>query len=192
MRTVLFAAVLLLTAVSVSANPVWNDEVVLEFEDGGNCSWPYVGQPIKVRVVLTEPVFAQEGISAFSFRVERTFSAMLTSETNLMGPPDFFLGSAEIDGMTCPASPDCATPDSHGRIPVAELEYVFTGTPGTLTVLGHSTEGMAFVDCGLSQQWWNTYGERNVAGFGMEPPGGCHSASSVEDLSWGAIKALYH
>ncbi|MBD3366586.1 MAG: hypothetical protein GF405_00260 [Candidatus Eisenbacteria bacterium] len=175
------------TVSSAFANPVWNDEVVVEFSDGQNCVWPHPGQVITARVVLTEPGYAQDGITAFAFRIDRTFGGFVVETRNLLG--GLMIGSLESEGVSVGAA-TCVTPDGQGRIPIVEIDYFYDGMPGLLSVLWHVDEGATFVDCDQNYHTWYNDSERNVGGVGMEPPGGCYE-SPVAEMSWGAVKALY-
>jgi hypothetical protein len=188
MRVLVCALALVVAAVPAIANPVWNDEMALEFDDGSNCAWPYDGQPVTVRVVLKDLSMDWEGVVGVSFRLERTFTGVLLDQRSLLGG-DIWFGSVEEEGVVF-VSPDCVVP-SDGRVPVAEFDYMFLGDPGLLTVEGHASDGPAFADCSTAIRFWNTDLELNTVGFHVEPPGGCHGASPVGDASWGSIKALY-
>ncbi len=191
MRATLCILALVITVSPASANPVWNDGVIVEFADGQNCVWPsYPNQVITARVVLTEPILAQAGIVGFAFRIERTFGGWVLDTRNLLDPGGLMAGSVEGDGLSL-ASATCVLPDEQGRIPIAEIDYVYLGPPGLLTVTGSLLDGQTFVDCEVAWQSWYTYEDLNTGGVGEVPPAGCFN-SPVETLSWGSIKAMYH
>jgi hypothetical protein len=77
-------------------------------------------------------------------------------------------------------------------LPLAEVSYLYQGTPGTLRLRESYTSGLRIVDCVGGVHWIDeTYlGFHRYGGVGVESPWGCYP-TSVEPVSWGAIKALY-
>jgi hypothetical protein len=193
MRALWCAVVLLIAAVPVMGNPILEDVVQLELDDGTNCVWtPF--QAFTIYVSLTHPVEAAEGITEFAFRLDIDAPiGYLMDERSLLTDPGQAIGSVTGDGLVCVVPEGCVGPDGQGRILVAAVEYFFTGEPGLITLDEHATEDFGFRTCSGESRWWNYeyWPEPPSIGVFMEPPEGCHGASPVRDMSWGSIKSLY-
>lgn len=183
-------ALLLLPAVCL-ANPVPMQDCLYLDVGGSNCSCPGASQPFTVSVTMRDLNQAEAGIMGFAFRLDRTFGGFKLSQTNLLGGLDF--GDVETDGWVLSSGADCAEPVG-GVIYVGEIEYLYLGTPGTLTPVGHPVDGTAFVDCDNELRYWNLPEWDSLPGGILGvcdiPPEGCATVP-VETTTWGAVKALY-
>lgn len=193
MRTFATVALSVILPAMCIANPVPDPEVLfLEFDDGMNCIWPSPSTTFTVTVFLDNmDVIAcgEDGTLGVAFMFDRTFGGFKLSQTNLLPGLDF--GDVEAGGWAITAGADCVAPDADGVIRVAEVEYLYLGTPGVIDLLPHPVDGNVFADCdNLLCTWPLPVVAGGVVGVGMEPPRGCYLVP-IEDYSWGSIKALY-
>ncbi len=134
------------------------------------------------------------GMLGASFMFDRTFSGFKLAQTNLLGGLDF--GDVETAGWAITSGADCAMPVG-GVVVAATVQYLYQGTPGTITVGPHPVDGMAVADCNNDLDFFcvHSIAAQGVSGnFGVfmpAPDGTCEPITPVEDSSWGAIKALY-
>lgn len=134
------------------------------------------------------------GTRGIAFLFERTFSGFKLGQTNLLG--GLFFGDVEVDpGYTIAAGADCVYP-SDGIVVAAQIEYLYQGEPGTITILPHGLiepgTGRNALDCDFEED--DQYCIAGGLGVHMAAPGndeGCSCDSPVEEATWGAIKAFY-
>lgn len=119
------------------------------------------------------------GISGCAFMFERTFGGVYLSTTNLLG--GLTIGTPET-GCSLTAL-ECQYPDGNGEVIAAEITYLYTGTPGTVTLVGDPFQGAITTDCNVDIDVWLDYSH---FGVGQDAP-----QSPVAASSWGSIKALY-
>ena len=118
------------------------------------------------------------------------------SQTNLL--EGLTIGDVEDGGWGITNGASCAYPNADGFIPLAEVEYLYLGSPGTITPVAHPEWGAEFADCG---EWNDLFdwslpewsGEPGgVAGVCIAPPYGCGEVPVDDALcSWGRIKTLF-
>lgn len=118
----------------------------------------------------------------------RTFSGIKLSQTSLLGGLDF--GDFEVDGWTLVPT-DCIFP-TNGYVPMGEIQYLYQGAPGTLTLQPHPGSGRESLDCEFNFD--DLYCIAGGLGVHDTAPGNteeCVCDSPVDAASWGLIKALY-
>jgi hypothetical protein len=130
------------------------------------------------------------GTRGTAFLLVRTFSGFKLGQTAMLGGLDF--GDAEVDGWTVAAGADCVYPDGDGIVVVGELQYLYLGTPGTLTMQPHPGTGRNTLDCDFQED--DQYCVAGNFGVNDDAPAGevnCDCDNPVEESTWGAIKAFY-
>jgi len=188
-------AVVLMAA--VAAGPVWADQhpdvrLFLTFDQAD-----YVheiadpGAGVLTIYVCADCVADGEGIGLWgaAFKVERTFGGTYLALTNMLNPgitpighPETGIGAAVASGGLC---------IDGGIVPLASILYSYNGTPGTLKLIPHETDGAVTADCNNDLDTWCVAGN---AGVGVAPPApdaDCDCDNPVEATTWGTIKALY-
>ena len=137
-----------------------------------------------------------EGLWGVAWMFERTFGGTHLATTNLLngtitpiGNPD--TGVAVASGGLCINS----DPPGTGIVCLASHLYLYT-TPGTVSLVGHPTDGNVAADCDNVLDEWCVY-QNGALGAGQVPPDGdpdcqeCPEPNPVEDATWGTIKAMY-
>ncbi len=189
MKHIIALALLIALAAPAAANPVLANVVYIDVGDGSNCYCPDPSEAFTITVYISDLEPGLQGIFGIAFMFDRTFSGFKLAQTNLLGGLDF--GDVEVDGWALTSGGDCVEPDANGLIAVAELTYLYLGTPGLITFMPHPIDGQSFADCNNDLgEWWVRDQPDGNAGICMEPPGGCGTVP-VEDASWGSIKALF-
>jgi hypothetical protein len=134
------------------------------------------------------------GTRGIAFLFIRTFSGFKLSQTNMLGGLD--LGDVEIDpGWSIVAGTDCVYP-TDGIVIAAQVQYLYQGTPGTITIVPHG-----LVEPGTGRNTLDCNSEEDdqyciAGGFGVweDAPGnmeGCLCDAPVEASTWGSIKSMY-
>ena len=141
------------------------------------------------------------GMLGAAFMFVRTFAGFKLVQMNLLPGLDF--GDVEIDGWAITAGANCEFPDENGVLVGATVQYLYLGTPGTITVVPHPIDGNSAADCNNELDFWCVHsilsettpeGDGVSGNFGVcadAPDGDCEQLSPVEDATWGGIKALY-
>ncbi|MEE8573474.1 MAG: hypothetical protein V3T20_09420 [Gemmatimonadota bacterium] len=149
---------------------------------------PGEGETFTVSVILD--CFSETGgTRGIAFLFDRTFSGFKLSQTNLLG--GLFFGDVEIDGFTIAAGEACVYPTG-GIVVAAEIQYLYNGDPGTITILPHAGTGRNALDCDFEED--DQYCIAGGFGVHMAAPGndeGCGCDAPIEAATWGAIKSLY-
>ncbi len=121
------------------------------------------------------------GLLGASFKFERTFSGFKLTQENLLGGLD--LGDVEgVNGWAITSGANCAYPTGDVLV-AARIQYLWTGTAGTIQILPHGQDGSVIADCDNELDVWSTYSNFGVNADAPESP--------VEPTSWTSIKALY-
>ena len=193
MRTVMAVMLVLCAPLMCLANPVPTlDALQFGTDEGLYCVWPSEGAEFTVTVVvdidnlmyLPRP----DGVIEVAFMFERSFGGEKIDERCLLGGP--YYGDVENGGVVACAAPgDCVLPDEDGLVPVAEIVYVYSGSPGLIHLIAVPGIGGLVALCPPGCTPWSN-SLPSIAGVGMESPNGCN-VSPVHDLGWSAIKALY-
>ncbi|MBN1630357.1 MAG: DUF1565 domain-containing protein [Thermoleophilia bacterium] len=156
--------VLVPVTMSVSERPV---HAFLRFENDQNYVEPEPYTTITATLFL-DGLDAGEGITEVDFMVERSFGGITANWTNLLGGLTF--GTPETG---CVVAGACAQPDSSGRVAIAEMSYVYDGTPGDLQLAGHPEYGRTAYDCASNARTWCVDRRPSGhAGVGVAPPPG--------------------
>ncbi len=135
------------------------------------------------------------GMLGAAFMFNRTFGGFKLTQMNLLPGLDF--GDVETDGWAITAGANCQYPDANGVLVAATCQYLYLGTPGTITVLPHPIDANSAADCQNELDFWcvaSVLSHGAAGGFGAcaaPPDGDCEPESPVEDSTWGGIKALY-
>lgn len=127
------------SSAGAGANP--DVRAYIEFQNDTNYIEPvfYEAFTATINLANLEP---GEGITGVAFKLNRTFDAMIVGETHfgLLAIGDSESGWQIVRG-------ECEYPDSNGRIAVAEVDYVYFGPGGTLSLAPHDDDSTAVVDC---------------------------------------------
>jgi hypothetical protein len=149
---------------------------------------PESGSTFTVTIVMEcfGPAGGTRGIGLLGVR---TFSGFKLGQSSLLGGLDF--GDLEVDGWTLAAGANCVFP-TDGLVLIGEIQYLYQGTPGTLTLAPHPGTGRNTLDCNFAEDDQFCIG----GGFGVweDAPGnleGCLCDAPVEASTWGSIKSLY-
>jgi hypothetical protein len=130
------------------------------------------------------------GSRGTAFKLIRTFTGFKLGQTAMMGGLDF--GDAENDGWTVAAGADCVYPDANDIVVVGEIQYLYLGGPGTLTLTPHPGTGRETLDCNFADDdHYCIAGHLGVNADAPAPEEGCVCDDPVDDATWGSIKALY-
>ncbi len=121
------------------------------------------------------------GMLGAAFMFDRDFTGFKLTQTNLLPGLDF--GDVEVDGWAITAGAECQYPDGNGYLVAATCQYMYLGTPGTITVINHPVDDNSVADCPNDLDFWTVYSN---FGVGMDAP-----TSPVEASTWGSIKSLY-
>lgn len=142
---------------------------------------PAISEIFSVYLVFRE-IGPGSGITGCSFMITRTFGGVYLSTTNMMNS-GLIIGTPEVGCSLSAGGGLCIEPDGNGEVIAAEIQYLYTGVPGTLTLVPDPGQGAVATDCDVLLDTWTDY--MNF-GVGMDAP-----PSPVEEISWGSIKALY-
>ena len=193
MKRALFA--LMAVAFAVPAFAADNPDIVLglDAEPPMHVSYiePAAYEEFNVYVVLS-CFGGGGGTRGVGILFDRTFAAVKTGQTNLLGGLD--MGDVEQDGWSLVAGAECVYPAPETNYVVAGyVSYLFLGGPGTITVLPHPVSGREVLDCNDIPDYFCVYSNFGVLEPAPEPEADCFfcEPSPVEDASWGAIKSLY-
>jgi len=135
------------------------------------------------------------GMLGAAFKFDRTFGGFKLTQTNLLPGLDF--GDVEIDGWAITAGANCQYPDANGILVAAACQYLYLGTPGTITITPHPIDLNSAADCLNELDFWcvaslDSHGHEGNFGCCAAPADGdCEPTVPVEDATWGSIKSLY-
>jgi hypothetical protein len=136
------------------------------------------------------------GMLGCSFAFVRTFGGFKLSFQNLLG--GLMIGDPEVaPGCALTSGANPVYPDANGIVVAAAVQYLYTGTPGTIVMAPHGTDGRAVADANNDLDFWcirSIVAAGSAGNFGCcmdAPDGDCEPISPVEESSWGSIKALY-
>jgi hypothetical protein len=121
------------------------------------------------------------GALGAAFLFERTFGGFKLAQTNLLPGLDF--GDVEAGGWAITAGAECQFPDANGYLMLATVQYLYLGTPGTITIVEHPVDGLVISDC---DNLLDTATVFSNFGVGTDAP-----SSPVEASTWSGIKGLY-
>jgi hypothetical protein len=198
------AIVLMLAALASPVLAGQNPDIAIflntqESGEGTNEICPAPGEIFDVYVCFDR--FGPDGgLWAARFRFDRTFDGIFSTVLTLLGGLAF-CSDLETTGCELWAANECAYPAANGVRAVAIVEYVYMGSPGTITVEGHADLGNTTLDCDFAEDPWcvasiASHGFSGHFGVCMPPPEArapdCQPiVTPVEDGSWGTIKSLY-
>ncbi len=148
-------------------------------DDAGYQVTPGMNETFTVYVVFRQ-FGAGGGMLGAAFKFDRTFSGFKLLQTNLLPGLDF--GDVEVDGWAITAGAECQFPTGDILV-AASAQYMYTGTPGTITIIPHPVDGNSAADCTNELDFWEVYGH---LGVNTDAP-----LSPVEVQTWSGIKALY-
>ncbi len=143
------------------------------------------------------------GLLRVGFRFDRAFAGFLLEQQSWF--PGIPLGDVEGDGMEVTAGAECVSPGGNGIVVAARITYLYTGGPGTITVLPHAYGEIADIalDCNYDIDHWcvasvASHGFSGHFGVCAPPPGrltpldgDCELVVPVEAETWGTIKGIY-
>ncbi len=124
-----------------------------------------------------------EGFTTVSFAMGVADGISISTSWASLLPGGLAIGAFDT-GITL-ASTDCMT---DVIVPIAEGSFVWTGTPGEITVVDHPDYPREVVDC---LGGTDDYCILNNAAVFMDPAPTGECVSPVEESTWGGIKALY-
>ncbi len=141
-RTMIVLVALTLAAVAVAGqNP--DVRLYIDFDPPNyvhELRAPAVGDTIRLCVVAdslgSDP---GDGLWGAAFRVTRDFGGTYLGAVNLLDPATAPIGDPEsVDGIALASGGNCI---EGSVVPIAELTYLYDGTPGTISLLPHSSDG---------------------------------------------------
>jgi hypothetical protein len=189
----ILAVLLLAHGVAVGLNP--DLRVFLDFDPPNAVTRidPVPGTPFNV-YILTDCFSPGGGLRGLAVAFERTFGGICGGEINLLGGAIHF-GDIEDPylGWLPTAGEDCVHPDATGVVAVGYVQYYYTGPPGYIRVIWTEAEPGKSLDCNFVEDCcWCVAGN---AGVNMDAPQGdptCNCGpTTVNDATWGIVKALY-
>ncbi len=139
MRHLLVVLLVAALAVSVTAEENPNLAIFLSADDDTandvvNEVCPNINDTFNVYVCFDR--FGEGGgMLGAAFMFDRTFGGFKLTQTNLLPGLDF--GDVETDGWAITAGAECQFPDANGVLIAATCQYLYLGTPGTITILPH-------------------------------------------------------
>jgi len=134
------------------------------------------------------------GMLGAAFMFDRTFGGFKLVQSNLLGGLDF--GDVEADGWALTSGASAVYPDANGVVVAASVQYLYLGTPGTITITPHPVDSNSAADADNELDYWCIHsiahcGASGNLGVCATPDDGDCLASPVAESSWGSIKALY-
>jgi len=203
MKTILSTLLVLALAVTAFAGTNPNIHAYLTVNATGEavnyiCPTPYTQFSA---YVCLDNLGVGGGVRGMALKLDRTFGAFVTGSANLLG--GLTIGAPEVD-WSIVAGENCAMPNGAGIVLAGRVDYLYTGTPGTLILNGHPQLLNKTLDCFNAADWFCVHitdpqmphptisGNLGVCVPAPEPVVyACEQASPVEDSTWGTIKSLY-
>ena len=180
----------LTTAVIATANPVPSEDLYISFDPAGGRvheTDPAPNTTIRAYIVLDMSPYTLNGMTVVSFRLSdprEDFPGVITTATfvNLL---DIAVGDWN-EGITL-ASTTCRT---SWPLVIGRLDCFYLGGPASICIYDDPDFPHWVVDCTLpSGQVW-LY-DATASGLIAGGDGICEQAAPIEDVTWGAIKAMY-
>ena len=187
MRTAIVSImVVVLGAGMTLANPIIAENIYIDF-DPPHYDHRIYPEPYTLfdAYVMVETFFDGPGFTAISFALAITPGLSSTTTFEVLLPGYTAVGDYET-GITL-TSTNCITYDMQ-PMPIAVLHCVYEGIPGDIEVTYHPGFPGWIVLCDDSVQMFCVHSH---GGVGKQPLFGDCGGNPVEDVSWGAIKALY-
>ena len=198
MKTLIIALAMLVMAVPAFAGENPNLGIYLDLDTatpmGDNEVCPNPNETMDVYVCF-DRLGDGGGLLGAAFMFDRTFGGFKLVQSNLLGGLDF--GDVEADGWALTSGASAAYPDANGVIVAAMCQYLYLGTPGTITIMPHPVDGNSAADSMNELDFWCVHsidGDGAAGNLGVcmpAPDGDCGPISPVEESTWGGIKALY-
>ncbi len=187
MRTVIVSILVAVLGFGTAlANPIIADNIYIDFDppqyDHRIDPEPYT--PFDA-YVMVETFLGGPGFTAISFGLAVTPGMSSATSFEILLPGYVVVGDYET-GITL-TSTECITPDMQ-PIAIAVLHCFYQGTPGDIEITYHPEFPGWIVFCDDSVQIFCVLSH---GGVGKQPLAGDCGGNPVEDVSWGAIKALY-
>jgi hypothetical protein len=168
------------------ANPIIAENIYIDFDPP---NYEHRIDPVPYTpfdaYIMVETFFDGPGFTAISFGLSLTPGMSSSTVFEILLPGYVVVGQYET-GITI-TSTDCITADMQ-PMPIAVLHCLYTGLPGDIEVTYHPDYPGWIVLCDDSLQ---VFCVLSHGGVGKAPLGGDCGGNPVEDVSWGAIKALY-
>lgn len=185
MRIAITCAVLLV-AIAAAANPI-AIEMFVDFDPPNWVHSIYPAQYTTVNAYIVMDLVALYGqdIYAVSFDVDMMFGDSTIAGSFVPTYPTYTVQIVD-DGITVTVE-DCISesPATLGYVPI-----FYTGMPDCVQIQPHVSNGHTFVACGDMIE--RDYCYVLDGGIGMEPQSPRELCGNpVQDIAWGAIKALY-
>ncbi|MFH1689810.1 MAG: FlgD immunoglobulin-like domain containing protein [Candidatus Eisenbacteria bacterium] len=169
-RMMIVLVALTLAAVAVAGqNP--NVRLYIDFDPPNyvhELRAPAVGDTIRLYVVAdslgSDP---GDGLWGAAFRVTRDFGGTYLGTVNLLDPATAPIGDPEsVEGIALASGGNCI---EGSVVPIAELTYLYGGTPGTISLLPHSSDGAVTADCNNDLDTWSLHSGGTVVLETEEP-----------------------
>lgn len=186
MRPVAIAvSVLVLAAATSFANPIAID-LYVDFDPPNYVHSTYPAQYTTVNAYIAMDLvgFYGQDIYAVSFDVDMLFGNSIITGDFVPAYPTYAVQMVD-NGITVIAE-DCISesPATLGYVPV-----FYTGMPDCVQIKPHIDNGHTFVTCdNMDEHSWCYVMD---GGIGMEPQSQEYCGNPVQNIAWGAIKALY-
>jgi YVTN family beta-propeller protein len=161
-------------------------QIFLEFEDGSNYLEPPPYSVFPVYVCFTS--FGDGGgLLAASLKLDRTFSGTKLGHEDFL-PGGVSTGDPEVDGWVFTGS-SCTLPDVDGVLVAGRIDYYYTGTPGTISIVPGDLSPRETVDCYTDTDYWcvRNSPSGNAGVWMPPPPGECDGPTTwhVDDSNTG-------
>ncbi len=187
MRTAIVSLLIVVLGAGITlANPILSENIYIDFDpphyDHRIDPEPYT--PFDA-YIMVETFFEGPGFAAISFTLALTPGMSASTSLEILLPGYTVLGEYET-GITL-TSTDCVTSDMQ-PMAIAVLHCVYTGMPGDIEI-GYHPEFPGWIV--LCDDNLEVFCILSHGGVGKQPLAGDCGGNPVEDVSWGAIKALY-
>ncbi len=187
MRTAIVSVlVVVLGAGMALANPILADNIYIDFDPP---NFQHRANPDMYTgfdaFVMVEVDFGYPGFTTVSFGLNVTPGMSSAPSFENLLPGNLAIGAYDT-GITL-ASTECITPEMQ-PMAIAVLHCFYLGVPGDIEIIDHPEFARWIVLCDDSVV---VYCVLEHGGVHKNPLGGDCGGNPVEDVSWGAIKALY-
>ena len=183
MRVAMAFAVVMVAAAAI-ANPI-AVEMYVDFDPPNYVPsvYPIPYSMVDAFIVTDLVAYSGQEIYAISFDVDVLFGNAIVSGNFVPAVPVYSVQIVD-NGITVIAE-DCISeiPATLGYVPI-----FYTGAPDCVQITPHIFQGHTFVTCDMVEHDWCYAGD---GGIGMEPDVQAYCGNPVQDIAWGAIKAMY-
>jgi len=179
------ALAVLLVATAAMANPI-AIELYVDFDPPNFVPSVYPDPYTTVDAYVVAELYHPQPVESISFDLNVWGGTATVSGPFVSGDPSVQVQIVE-NGITV-FNPDCwdTYPATLGYLPL-----LYLGSPGLVEILPHGDHGHTFHTCGDPGETFD-YCYVMHGGLGMEPSGPVsYCGNPVENVTWGAVKALF-